>query len=448
MWPNEYSIVYLLMGFIPLAYAGVLAVKFGLKELSSLRFLGVLFLWLGYHLSPWFSYVSGEMWDYYLIVPYLVDDALLFSNLAMYAFLIGYGLIFRKKHTRIRKTTPAQLSLPTIKPYWVFWMATVVLVVTIILSGGIAEFWASSYDRGHAQFEERDTARRAMHALTVLRLPLQLALAVMAALLILKSGKSRLNILLGLFGLLVASSSSLWSFSRAAGFPFLLLGFLALRAGAPKAKFIGIATLLIVFMLGAVGYGQRSNFNPGVGNFIHASIAHWSSSVSGKEVYSADNKFINPLDATAAFTRKAEIRYMEQPELFEMMAKLIWNLNPLPSEFFPIYELGTGLTEAMGTTGSVGLTTPALAEIYYVFGMAGFLCVALFGGVCGWFERYAIRQPCLTSALAIVLVFVSFGVGLHSGIRAWTRPLVYGFVLLVIENLVSRIRKTTSKGAK
>lgn len=448
MWPGEYSFLILLGGLIPICYASFLAVRFGLKELSSLRFLGVLFLWLGYHLSPWLSYISGEMWDHYLIVPYLVDEALLFSGLAMCAFLVGYGFIFRKKHIRIRKVTPAQFSLPTIKPSWVFWTAIVVLAMTVLLSGGITEFWASSHGRGYGQFDERDTAKRALRLLNVLHLPLQLALTVMAALLILKSGKSRLNILLGLFALLVASSGSLWNFSRAAGFPFLLLGFLALRAGVPKAKFIGVTTLLVVFMLGAVGYGQRSNFNPGVGNFIHASIAHWSSSVSGKEVYSADDKFINPLDATAAFTRKAEIRYMEQPELFEMTAKLIWNLNPLPSEFFPIYELGTGLTEAMGTTGSVGLTTPALAEIYFVFGMAGFLCVALFGGVCGWFERYAIRQPCLTSALAIVLVFVSFGVGLHSGIRAWTRPLVYGFVLLVIENLVSRIRKTTSKGAK
>ena len=412
----------------------------GVREFSSLRFMGVLFLWVGYHLSPWLSFLSGDMWESYLTVPYLIDEVLIFSSVSMVSYLFGYGIMFDSKYALFRKEIPIGLALPSVKPAWVIITSILVLTIIIVSVGGLSEFWASSNPRGYGQFDQKNLGTQFVRAINVLTLPLVLILSVMSCLLILKPKKSPLNVLIGLVGLAVACSNSIWGFSRAAGFPFLLLGFIALRAGVRDSKLIGVMSFLIVFMLGSVGYGQRSYFNPGIGNFVNASIAQLSSSFTEDSSYN-DDPFINTLDATPAFTRKAEIRIFDNPDVLDMAFKLIWNLNPLPSEFFPIYQLGTGLTEAMGVTGSTGLTTPALAELYYVFGMSGFLFLILIGMISGWFERRSLISPSFFGSLGVMLLFMSYGVGLHNGIRSMTRPILYAFVLLFFSNFLIKRRK-------
>ena len=103
MWPSDNTVYLLIFGLIPLAYVILLVKKNGYQELSSLRFSGILLIWVGYQLSPWISYFTNEAWDNYLLVLDYVDVAILFSSIAMIAFLWGYSLFFTKKITKARK---------------------------------------------------------------------------------------------------------------------------------------------------------------------------------------------------------------------------------------------------------------------------------------------------------------------------------------------------------
>jgi hypothetical protein len=337
MWPNEGTVWLLFAGLMPLVYATALVTRYGVKELSSLRFLGVLFIWIGYHFSPWQSYLTGEMWDTYLLVPSQIDDALLFTTFAMFAFLIGYARVFQRKHARLRGRMSGQFALPRVKPDWVVWLGATVLVLTIITVGGIEEFWASQFTRGYGQFEERDFLGAIGQMLGVIRLPLEVMLGMMASLLILRAKGSGPAYLLGFTALLVASLSSMWGFSRAAGFPFLFLAFLAFRMKARRSAGVALACMVLAFYLGSVGSHERHN-NPGIANFTKAAfgVGEKSALTSGVE---ESIPFINPLDAMPAFTRKAEQRLLEPSPLFTVVGKFFLesesaafgNRAPLPA---------------------------------------------------------------------------------------------------------------------
>lgn len=440
MWPNEGTVWLLLAGLLPLVYTTNLVLKYGVKELSSLRFLGVFFIWIGYHFSPWQSYLTSEMWDDYLLVPSQINRALLFTTLAMFAFLIGYARVFRRKHARLRGHMPVQFALPKVKPRWVFALGAIVLALTITTVGGIDEFWASRFPRGHGQFEERDFLGAIGQMLSVIRLPLEVMLGLMASLLILRAKGSGPAYFLGFAALVVASLSSMWNFSRAAGFPFLFLAFLAFRMNVRRGLVVALGCVLLAFYLSSVGYHARQN-NPGIANFARAAIGS-----GGESALTSDAEervaIKNPLDAMAPFTRKAEQRLLEPPPLLTTGGKFFWNLNPLPSEIVPIYPLGRGLSEVMGTYGHVGLTTPAFAEAYYVFGLLGVGVVALLGAALGWFDRLTVVRPGVVSSIAMTLVFMSLAVGLHSSMRAMTRPMVYATFLVVIASLAFSRRRS------
>ncbi|MBK6741980.1 MAG: hypothetical protein IPG66_03005 [Hydrogenophilales bacterium] len=408
--------------------------------------MGVLFIWTGYHFSPWQSLLTGVMWDYYLLVPAQINNGLLFTTLAMFAFLFGYSRVFSRNYMRLRMHTPVQLAMPKVKPIWVFGMVVVVLAVTIITSGGLDELWSSQFSRGHGQFDERDYAGSALRMLSVIRLPLEVTLGLMASLLILRTKDFGPVFLLGFAALIVASLSSMWNFSRAAGFPFLFLAFLAFRMGVKRSLIISVAGVLAAFYLGSIGYHERGG-NPGIANFIQAAI-------SPKDVigYASDteedNFFVNPLDAMAPFTRKAEQRELEPPPIIATSAAFFWNLNPLPSEIVPILPLGRGLSDVMETDGYVGLTTPAFAEAFYVFGLMGVVVVALIGAILGWFDRLTVVNPSVLTSITITLVFMSLAVGLHSSMRAMTRPMLYAAVLILITKLVVFKRRSTRNAGK
>lgn len=439
MWPNEYTMWLLLAGLMPLVYASWLAVRYGVKELSSLRFIGVLFIWIGYHFSPWQSFLTGEMWDHYLLVPGQINAGLLFTTLAMVAFLIGYSQVFPRKLARFRKHMPTKFALPKVKPGWVLGMCVIVLIITIITLGGVDEFWSSRFPRGYGQFDARDFMGKLDRMLTVIRLPLEVILGLMGALLMLRAKGSKSGYILAFIALMVASLSSMWSFSRAAGFPFLFLAFFAIRMNVRHSLAIALPCVALALYLGSVGFHERGNYYPGIANYFQGAFLGWNEQDAS---WGRDQDYIiaNPLDAMAPFTRKAEQRASDSPSLFYHGLKFVWNLNPLPSEVVPVFSLGRSLSEVMGTYGHVGITTPSFAELYYVFGLSGFFIAALLGTGFAWFERRAVLYPSTINSIGITLVFLSMPVGLHNSMRAMTRPLMYALFLILAGRIIFRPR--------
>ena len=180
----------------------------------------------------------------------------------------------------------------------------------------------------------------------------QTSLACVATLYILQSKRGILRQITGWTGLLISSLSSISSFSRGAGFSFLIFAFLSMRYTGRKAVIKAIVSFAVAGYLGSVGLNERGSWYPGLGNFLDAALAtHVADSSKSKENFPLLNK--NSLDAMAPWSRKTEAAYYEKSSVLVMAPRFLWNLNPLPSEFFPIAPLGRDLAEIMRTYGSV-----------------------------------------------------------------------------------------------
>jgi hypothetical protein len=445
MWPSNDTIYILILGLLPLAYILKLVIKNGYSELSSLRFSAVLFIWIGYHLSPWVSYFTEEIWDSFLLVEDNIDTALVFSGMGMIAFLIGYSLYFTKKIELIRKNQKIFEVLPNVRQDFLIFVSFIVLVVTVATAGGLKEFWSSELIRGYGQFDTRNFEGSVLQIFTVLQLPLQLILTLMGSVSIIKAKGSVKKISLGIIALLISSLSSMWGFSRAAGFPLIILAFLMIKFKGRRQLYAPALIIVLAAYLGSVGLNMRGNFSPGISNYFSAILLFEASSPKGENSKSLE--IVNPLDATPAFTRKASMREVESPDVLILGPKFVWNLNPFPSEIVPIYTLGEGLADVMGTIGSTGITTPSFAETYYVFGIYGVFIIWLIGVAIGWIEKNAIIKPKLINIIAVALTFVVIPIGLHSSMRASTRPLVYAIFILTIYKYV-KIKNFSRKISK
>ncbi len=447
MWPTANTPVFLILGLVPLIILIVQATRHDFMEFLSLKFAGILFLWIGYHFSPWYSYLSGVKWDSFLLVGKYIDKGLLFSSLCMFAYLAGFSIVSGKLSKNYHSINDRpRLIFPKIKDELLIVLAVLSFLMFLINAGGFEEMWRATSSRGEGQFLQRDFWGKIVQIIAVLSNPVQVALACVASIYIMQSKGRIFRQSMGWFGLLVASLKSISFFSRGAGFSFILFSFLSLRLKGKKAIPLAIVSVSIAIYFGAVGLNERGSYYPGLGNFLDAALSTSETSTNkNKSVLPVEVK--NPLDAMAPWTRKALASEQEKSSFVVMGPRFLWNLNPLPSEFVPIIPLGRGLSEIMGTYGSTGITTPALAEVYYAFGIFGFLIMIPLGAIYGWFERLTDLRPSVLATSCLIICFVSFPIGLHSSMRAMTRPLVYAFVIIIIGKLITRLKRRKRRKA-
>ena len=92
MWPDDYTVILLALGLLPLAYSAKRTIRLGLAHVASLEFATVVAVWCGYHLSPWLAILQGggHDWDHHILQRDYIDLALLFSTGATLAFIVGY----------------------------------------------------------------------------------------------------------------------------------------------------------------------------------------------------------------------------------------------------------------------------------------------------------------------------------------------------------------------
>ncbi len=440
MWPTAQTPWFLIAGFLPLLYAFGLSYKYGISELLSLRFLSVFFLWIGYHFSPLCAYIQGAPWESFLLSPKYLDQALLFSALSMYSLLIGYGVIFTSKYSRIRKKIPQRVTLPKIKTIWVVSLIVVVFFLAVYNAGGFSDFWSASYARGVGQWAEHTARVRFQRALNVLIFPLQFLLVLLSSIYIIGNRSALNKKLFGWLGLLVGMLPMMHKFSRATGFTLFVFAFLLLKYSKKSIKyyFIIIFLLLIGYHLGSVGLNQRGFYHPGIKNYVEALFSSNNTKNDPKEkIFGLLSPELNPVDASAPFSRRVEektMRHVSMQDPFKTLLHFILHINPIPSGLLDPGKIGEDLASYMKTFGHTGLTAPALSDIFYAFSYFGLFPVFLLGVSYGYFSRYAIRNPSLAGEFAVLLCMISIGVGLHSGIRAQTRPVLYAFLLIWIAN--------------
>ncbi len=431
MWPTPWSLPLLVFGLLPLGYVAITAARRGLAELVSLKCVGVLFLWTGYHLSPWIYYFL-ENWDRFLLVDDLLDDGLAFSTLAMVVFIAGCTVAERGKHDEQDASCEAAIqAVRPVRGIHLAWLCAGLVMLFLIRVGGLSEAWASTSDRGIRGLELRGTV---LFYVAMLHPMLALATACMTALYVLQSppGLQARRIGQGFLCLLVASLDAIWNFSRSAGYPFAVLAFVMLRARGRRGAGIAVACVAIAGFLGSVAYSSRSQYHPGLGNFLKAATGRHASVEEPDGIAQALAGETNPLDAMSAWTLKASLVDSEQPTFSEEGIAALLVLQPLPSFLLPTRPIGPSLNEVRGLDDTIGLTTPALAEAYYAFGVWGVWVMVPLGLGAGWLDRQFRHRPGLVAWFSVVLYFASFPLGLHNGLRAASRLPIYALAAVAI----------------
>lgn len=447
-WPTSADLFWLWAGLAPVALFLWRTLRHGLSEVTSVGFLFIFSLWVGYHLTPWLAFPAGG-WSSFLLRPEFVTDGLRFATLSMLAFLIGYLPALLAK-----STVPNQyvnLMVPNVQIKWVLIGCSLIIVSLIVLNGGVAELWSSSQGRGVDQWQQRDFTGKILQMVQVFLSPASIVTALLSATMIAQGSLrgSPTKTVVGCMGIFVSSWSLFFKFSRGSGFAFVILSLAFLLVRGRRGAAMAVICLVPALWLSFVGYTQRAEHMPGVGNFLVAAVAPNMQNMretlrgegtSDDATAGSIDPTANPLNALDPWTTRAWTRTWAEHDLAEGMLMLLAILQPLPSEFVPWRSrAGDSLSVVLGTVGSTGLTTPALAELHYLFGDGAVLLLAAFGRFAAWIERRRAQKQDLFSLLLWAAFFFGCAVGLHSGLRAMTRALLYVLVIMAGHALAVRM---------
>lgn len=434
-WPTENSLYYLLFGLVPLAYCAFQVLRRGCRELLSLGFAGVTFTWIGFHISPWIFYLTGEWANGIMCEDYL-DEGLFFTTCAMLAFLLGYEWAMRRWQGDTRMVPVDDIHLPQINAKWIIFFSLVLCFLFLLKTRGPENVWRDTLPRSARGVHIWETVvtplEKLEKALGSVTGPVSACLAILASIVILgpesRSGNRRY--VLGGAGLAVASLDSIWDFSREAGLGIFVLTIVAIKLKGRRAIPLATACLLLVLWFNNTSMKCRGVYNPGLGNFMEAAFSGKGDG-NNEPTRLLDLHDLNPLEFMHAWTRKADVRDFDSPPFFENAIAVVWNLNPLPSALVPPRDIGPNLTFVMGTEGICGLNTPALGELYYAFRYWGLILIIPLGMLHGWFEAKFRQDPTTVFFLCFLLCFISFPLGIHQGIRPMSRPLWYGVIFVL-----------------
>lgn len=448
MFQIDLITTYLWLGLFPVIYATIGASKSGLAGFANLRWVGVMFIWIGYHFSMWCAFYYQFKWTSFLLVPGFAEEGLLFSILWMWCYLLGYDFYthMQMKKKGFPEYSDLGFSIPQTNTSMLAIMVIATLVFFTVNVGGLSEVWIASYQRGAGQFDARDIGGKILHMMRVVSKQFYVIVACYAAFYIYDIRSDIPRKLFGSFALLAASLNAIHSFSRASGFLLVIFAFLSVRLKGKNGLVAALFCCFAALYLGKIGVEYRGDFPPGVGSFIQAAV-HTPEKPSGNSgELAVPDPESNPIDALAPWTRKAEARQYEYPGLWESFRTIVWNMNPFPSEIVPVRPLGSDLREIMRLP-NVGITTPALAELFFGLSFWGSGFGVLIGICMAFFEFQAMENKSVMSSFCVLLCFISIPIGLHSSLRAMTRPMLYAFLLLLIVRFYER-RNSSNKAVE
>ena len=439
-WPTEATQFWLAAGLLMIAWTVWRIARRGLSQVLALDCLFVWSLWIGYHLTPWLALDQGG-WTSFLLVPAYVDAGLAHSTLSMAFFVVGSS-IARGAGRR------AAIALPPCRASYIWLivlLSLVVLMFSALRAGGFGELLFSSVGRGHGQWEAKDFVDKVIHNIIVANSALWVVLAVFAAWVLTHTRcRSWPWQVACVLGVLVSVIPLAAGFSRASGAGLLVFALFLLGTPYRRRPLAGVVLAALALHLCWVGYTARGDYMPGIGNFTAAAwerSADWfvtGSTESGAAITSGEEPGIDPgsdnfLNALDPWTLRAHTAAQADEGITARIFLLVSVLQPIPSAWVPFpARVGKSLSVVKGTVGSTGLTTPALGELYYLFGQGSSLFFLVYGWLCGLLDRRYEAKGELRFLLWKLLVAAGFIVGLHSGLRAMTRFALYGLILLLV----------------
>lgn len=400
-----------------------------------------------YFLSPIVSNLSGG-WEGFLLFPHKVDQAICVAMLFVLSVALGYAA----GRASERRNSILSNPLDSVRESRIFngsyrRIAVIASLSFLLLCihhllvyGGLQNLFYSELSRGAGQFSEKGFEAIVAASFYTGSGGAGAAAAVMMGAHI--GRKPRLGVFdfFLIVATVVACSFPFFSgFSRASGVIALLMGIAILIPGGSKAghKLFVIILFFLGIYLCAVGITQRAA-PQGIASFIAHAINPDMDLVAayigeGPEA-NLGYANANPFDAIASIS--AYLSFSEHREIGDILFSikdLFFAMQPLPAALLgqPV-RFGPDLATAMGTVGTLGLTTPALAELYHLF---GWLFIFLSFGY-GWFMRRAdvmlYEGRRMTRFIVLMLVLGGIVVAGHNGLRAFARPTVLAIILMLL----------------
>lgn len=401
--------------------------RFGFQQVTSTKTIAVMSIWLGYQLSPWAAVLNEGTWSNILLVRENIDSALLFSSLSMAAFILGFRFGGESKRASGQPARDKGYSV-NIPARWLVICSVTSVVFLCLMLGGPDEAWKSNARRGEGQFEVHDAAAKVRHLYTIASGMADLALAALAIMYILGRKPNAARYAVAAACLLVASLRNMGHFSRASGEAFILTAFFLLRLRGKRGVVPAVVCLTVAWWLGSIGLNGRNNYPPGVGWFVTAAVEDVTEERG--ELPQRSLAESNPVDSISAWTRRAATRASDSSSTALLIRDFLWDLHPLPSEYFGLEPIGENLAVVMHTVrSSTGLPTPALGELFYCFGYYGAFGLLIIGAIFRWFEDEDNKGKGWIGGIGIALCLVALAYGAHSSVRAMTRPLLYGLII-------------------
>jgi hypothetical protein len=416
-----------------------------------------------YYLSVMLSLQSGG-WAQFLLMPSQINFVLFFCTLMSIFMMIGYFakcLIEKSKIKKLRNISALEFInytagtfgikkyiKHTIRPavYGLLLILIVQVVRSIYVEGTVAGAFFSSLGRGSGQFTELSDLHLFIDVAASLTALVTAFVGLHIAYYISESRTvsqlfSRLPISMTI--LLIGSAPLLFKFSRLSGAAFLISA--AVLLSLSKKNSIKAIVVPLFFVIGlymcVIGYSHRAIAPMGSGSFIltmmQPRLDEITDLFTGEQASSFTSlAALNFLDALGPASISIHFNGLSEYGVLPGLAWLLAILQPLPSAFVPIdMRPGISLSTWLGTIGSTGLTTPALAELWYLLGYWS-LAMGLIFGFCIRVADSFLQESRRLSSLIVALMIVSVVIAGHSGLRAFSRPFVLSLLCIFLSGRV------------
>jgi hypothetical protein len=446
-WASSSVMLALTLGILCFAFAIGSAIR-GRSRVSGLEpwVACTIFIWLGYHLSPIIALISGREWQNFMLSTQYIEHSLWMSLACIIAFFVGSIVVspedarnsWALQSWKDRSFAIYQHS-KMFKEWHVWFVAVVVFLISIFTLGGWDELWVSSHTRGYGQWDAHTFDVKVKRFFGVLLPLLSLVLVSVTALLSVSNTSSQTRWLTILVGLLVTGLNAMHGFSRSAGIGFVCLAVLRLSLLGRRDIKVVLGLLLIGFWASYVGYNYRGEYRPGIYSYGEAFIRSLTElpdlQSSTETIAFSLTPNDNFISANEAYTGTIDFVNREGVKPFSDFGAFVYNLHPFPNGIIGIANRGVELSDVFRTRGSIGLTTPTLADLYSSFGNFTPLIFLLLGVLFKCLHLKSREFGPTTEIFVLLFLLLSWPISLHSAFRSQWRIInlvIIGLVLLAV----------------
>ena len=451
-----------LSGILILVFLIVVTRRATKRSILCLYFFSVVFA-IQYFVTICIVTMLGS-WSSFVLSPQEVGTSLKYAAISGMSVAFGYFISTYSENARGRKIRSKSHGYQWAKNWRknfsqdqafrvsilsAFLVMILILAETAWNEGTLTGAFYSSMTRGEEQFDDRHF----MDVFVGIAFSLSWVIGLYGAfrcgqiLVNVSAGSKLLRLPLVVILLTLLSAPFLFSFSRASGAGFIICATAIYLFRRNKET---VWPLIMLFLLGGlylslIGISQRFDGQMGLAVFFARAISpdsfgfDWFFEVQGSVRVLTAN--INFLDALGPLSASIHYSGNNETGVFQGFVWLLGILQPLPSFLLQIdYRPGASLSEALGTYGSTGITTPALGELHYLLGNWGTIPLFLFGVFLRSTDRFS-EQKGAVPIFVLVLVLASVVVSGHSGIRAFARPATTAAILMFLYSHSFKIGK-------